>query len=438
MMEALFLVEAIIFIFIFIVIFKNDFRKHLALLFVSITMFVFMFFSPFYGYNEGFKSLFNNYLWDYYPNIVLNYFIAITAFFIGYLIFKKRKPVLRKVSVEKNDLISISFIRIGLLIGVFSFALWGLSSGKSLSSIFLLNFFGIVDYSDYTVETRGNNYLLLMIEIFIPLLTLALYSKMRKIELLMWVMIVSIIFLSQGFRYRFILLLSSFLLIYLLDNKFTFKKVIILGMSFFIFMYAVIGVSNYRNSIRESVKGAFIEQDYKSRNRDISYIIFASTRTYMAFGSLLKYMETYNIPYGYGETMFGHIFIRMIPSSFFENNTKPTPPAVEVSAKSWGSKEALTAGEAYGGVGGTYYEFGTIGVALFFMIIGMITKWLDQRLFISNNKIKIVFYIIITVSLFKIITRGYLPEFFFSFSFMMLPFIYIKIFLPKLWRESYV
>ena len=438
MMEVLFLAEFIVFTFIFILIFKNGFRKHLALLFVATTMFLFMFISPFYGFKIEFKSLFNNYLWDYYPNIMLNYLTAVISFLLGYLLLKKNRIIQMETNNTKSNYIPIKLIRIGLFIGIGSFILWGLLSGKSLSNIFLLGFFGLSDNNIYPEGVKGNNYLLLMIETLIPLLVLSIYSNMKKPEIVFWIAIVSIIFLSQGFRYRFILLLSSFLLVYLLKNKLSMKKVLITSLTLFIFMYSIIGISDYRHSIRDSVRGVYIDQDGKFGGRDISHIIFASTRNYLAFGSLLKYMDSNNISYGYGETMFGHIFIRMIPSTFFENNAKPRPPAIEVSAKSWGSREALYAGEAYGGVGGVYYEFGTIGVAIFFMLIGMITKWLDQKIFQSTNKIRIAFYIVITISLFKIITRGYLPEFFFSFGFMMLPFIYIKIFLPKLWRESYV
>ncbi len=438
MMLALFLAEGIICSFIVFIIFKYGYRKHLALLFLFITMFVFMFFSPLYGYLTHFTTLFDNYLWDYYPEIVLNYLIAIVFFLLGYLLLKKRRVSYDLSFTSKENYIDAKFIRIGLLISLFAFIMWGVTSGKSLSNIFLLGFFGLSENATYTEGLKGNNYLLLMIETFIPLLALSLYSNMKKSELVLWITIVAIIFLSQGFRYRFILLLSAFLLIYLYNNKLSIRKILFLGMSISIFMYAIIEVSNYRSSIRNSVKSGYVSQDAKSSNRDIANIVFSSTRNYLAFGSLLKYMDNTDIPYGYGETMIGHIFIRMLPSSFFDKNIKPRPPAIEISAKSWGSREALTAGEAYGGVGGVYYEFGSVGVALFFLLIGMMTKWLDQRISTSNNKIKVVFYIVITISLFKIITRGYLPEFFFSFSFILLPFLYIRFFRPKLWRKKNV
>ena len=427
--------EALVYITAFVSIFRGGYKKHLPLLFVLAIMSVFYFLAPLYGYAYKIQSLFGNYLWNYYPYVLINYLFASIAILIGYLATRTSSREVKRPP-DRERTVPVKVIRGGMLIGLMFFVLWGLSTGASLSSIFLLEYFGFAEVGSAVADSRGNPYLLLMIEIFIPILALALYSKMKGRELVFWLCVTAVVYLSQGFRYRLIMLVASLLIVYLYRSqiKFTVSKVLVFIVLISLTMYSIINISNYRSDIRSSVSGSYSERYSSGGQREFSEIVFASTRVYLPFAALVKHMDQRDIPYGYGETMFGHIFVRMIPSFFFEDGIKPEPPAVIVSQQSWGGSRYFGAGEAYGGVGGVYYEYGTIGVVIYFIILGAILGRLTLLLNESRNQIFSVMYIVTSVAFFILITRGYLPGFFFSYCFMMIPFIFLKYFFPKRWN----
>ncbi|EIF51221.1 hypothetical protein SULAR_05003 [Sulfurovum sp. AR] len=369
--------------------------------------------------------MFGNYIWDYYANTILNYTYALTSFFLGYLLFLNKRKKVKLISIQNYEKFSINFVRVGMLIGVLAYVLWGITSGKSLQNIFLLGLLGFQDKVNTAVELGGNNYLKLMIEIFIPILSLALFTSMKKIEFSFWLLITIVIYLSQGFRYRIVLLLISFSLIYLFRNKVSINKILKLSLLVIPILILLLEFTQYRKSIRQSVVG--IQTEFQVNDRPIFDTLFASSRNYLANASLIKYMVEENITYGYGDTMIMQVFIRMMPSSMFNNGVKPDPRGLMISNKSWGNRDAMYAGEAYDAVGGAYYELGSLGVIIFFLLLGFIVGYVNRKMYSAKNVEQFVLYVIIISSFFQLLTRGYLPQFFFTFGFMMLPFIIIKL-----------
>ncbi|UPT76870.1 oligosaccharide repeat unit polymerase [Sulfurovum sp. XGS-02] len=436
----LFIVEFSIFLSIYLYIFKNNIKNNLPLFYIITIMFAFMFLGPLYGYVNNIKSLFGNYLWDYYDDVLVYYILGISMFFIGYILSIKNTKKNKKINISLLKNIDKNFIRFGMLIGVLGYILWAVTSGRSIYNIFLLDYFGASNNLDNFMNIeKGNNYLRQMVEIFIPILTLSFFSNMKKKEIAIWTLIALIIYISQGFRYRIILLISAYTFIYIFFYVKSYKKFFMsTGLLLILTLYTVTQLTYYRWEIRANILGQEakrVSSDYA--NETVLSTFGHYTRNYMPFASLVKYMEKNDIEYGYGETMFGHIFVRMLPSFFFPDG-KPFPPAVKVSAESWESAEGKFAGEAYAATGGVYYEFGVIGIILFYIVIGYLIGILTKKIKKAKNSVHLAFYLTIIVSFFQLLTRGYLPGYVISFGYMLLPFIYIKFFKSALWNSKNV
>ena len=118
-----------------------NFKLHLPFLYVLTIMAIFFFFSPSYGYYNEVKVSFFNYIWDYYPNVLFNYLLAILSFIIGYFIIIRKKDnvsysTVKKISKNEFD---VKYVRIGLIFVVFCFILWGLTAGRSIIDLFMLS-----------------------------------------------------------------------------------------------------------------------------------------------------------------------------------------------------------------------------------------------------------------------------------------------------------
>ncbi|WP_275163340.1 O-antigen polymerase [Citrobacter portucalensis] len=419
------LLQVIMYVVFITFLLRSGVVSNLPVLFILLIFIIWQLITPFYGYIHNYRTFFYLDIYEYYMPVMINYMVNLLFFIIGFISVNKTNINKNFIFSDRNYVVSIVFVRMLLIISLTCYILWGITSGKSLSSIFLVDFikgnFGSVNTNE--VE-RGNVYLLSLIGFITPAIFMAYFSEMKIKEFMFWLIIATVIYTSQGYRYRILLLGIGLLFLYMSSTKVNYKKYIKLILISIISITLLMQLANIRNEIRASQATASFSEESTTKSEYSKW--FVSTRNYIAFASLLKYMDEHNLEHGYGETMFLHIFIRAVPSSFFPSNHKPVPPALIVSADSWGSIDGFMSGEAYGCVAAAYYEFGFFGIIIISLIFGAIVAVINRKWAKDNSIYSRVLITIITVSLFQYITRGYLPGFVMTIGFMVLPMFFLR------------
>ena len=135
----------------------------------------------------------------------------------------------------------------------------------------------------------------------------------------------------------------------------------------------------------------------------------------------LKYFELTTVEHDFGETMFLYPFIRLTPSFLFEENTKPyPPPSIKIIIDSFGTKAGITSGSAVTNIIEYYIAFGVIGIVIFMFFFGCLVAFIQNRLDVGNL-MNLSLYVIITISFFQFITRGFLPQYLNHLIYFIIP-----------------
>jgi oligosaccharide repeat unit polymerase len=138
-------------------------------------------------------------------------------------------------------------------------------------------------------------------------------------------------------------------------------------------------------------------------------LIMHQTDNYKTEMMVVKHIRDNNVDYDYGESMFTHIFIRIIPASFFENDKKPEIPQLNIIKSSFNSKEGRYAGAAVSNVIEYYIAFGVVGIVFFMTILGVFLGYIAKKTNLSNSRDRVI-VVMIAMVMFQEITRGYLPQ----------------------------
>lgn len=404
--------------------FMGGIKRNIAYLFSMSVFFIYQFITPLYGVLQGWYELFGLNISDSLTKLIILYILSIFFVSIFYFISSRKFNIDNGFStLEVDNLITENVARKWILISLCSIVLWSVISGYGLGTLFLINLFSDTKTSLLEENNQSFLYLKQCFEFSLTGLLFAYSSKMKRREFIFWLIFVLIITLGFGFRYRLIILFCAITIYYILSRKVSYKT----PLKILVTMLALIGslyfIGETRNYYKSMSRGYDVIQEVNiSSSEPVLTKVLKYTRNYLSDAALMKYIDEEYDSHDYGHSMFAQTLIRLIPSNLFIGE-KPRPYSLAASAESWHSAEGYYAGEAFTHVGEFYYSFGTFGVIILSSLLGWILSCLRIK---NKTNFEYLFLSVSISSLFHYYSRGYLPGFFMSYLFLIIPFIFIK------------
>lgn len=368
------------------------------LIYSIIWLFLYCFIVPLYGVSINRNFVFGNDISEFVAEAVLYYALGVFSFTLGFAIFHKKIPII-EYTYNSNSLVRSA--RLTLIISLVSIFFWADLSGYGISSLFFMGNVAVNNLDDFNYG--GYNYLKAMFDWSFPALLLATISGMKKKELIFWIVLLSVIFISMGVRYRWLYLLSNFIfLLFLLRGRFLiFKKELLILL--FVSCFLLLSVQ-FRADIKRFSLGLQDSLISESYDDSTIYRIYESLDNYVTFSSVIKYKSSYD--YDLGRSLFLEPFIRMTPRSFFDNE-KPEVYTLKIMRESFGSYDALMAGKAATNIAEYYIIGGVLGVVILCFIFGCAISYISRRLLVSPSVYSKISFILISTSMYHFISRGY-------------------------------
>jgi len=400
------------FLFSVIFIFLFGVKKNYLYSFIVFIQFIYLFNTPLHRFQiEDFMAI-NTNVKDYFDFGFLIILIHLTIFNFAYIITpQNRKYVNANIIINEKEsnkkvynifLILYSLIFINTLYGGVNLLL--ILYGKSDTTT--LGFAG------------GSYYIQNLADSLITLLVLTYALKMPNIKKYSLFFLGFTLFIILGFRYRILLTVFAIVLFNFAMNGIKLIKFFQYLTFIFVFLYSLLFLTFNRVQLY-SAKYDDLNFNPSSFNYDVFY---DQAKGSLVDFAIYKALDNKIIESDHGQTMFVYIFIKMLPSSFFNNNTKPYPPP-QLKAIDKSINAGRDIGEASTALGSVYYAFNFIGIVIFSFLFGLIIK----RLTIFNAPIfSIVFTIMIVMAIFQFFTRGYFPQFIDHLAYMLFPFLFFR------------
>ena len=242
----------------------------------------------------------------------------------------------------------------------------------------------------------------------IIILIMAYLLGVPRRKLIIWVLASFFLFSLLGFRYRIILSLIGFLFVFLYRNRLKFSVVMLALSLSMVFLYIVLFSTLNRRalSIRNYDELVFNPAKFKYEN------FFEQTRGSLADMAVYKLYETptKNASHDYGATMFGYIFIRMIPRTVMPDKDKfYPPPQIEMVNLAYDSYWGKFTGEATLCMGAFYIAGGLMAIILGCFIWGAAIRAMGDHIRV-RDPLSVIAYIAIALASFQWVTRGYFPQ----------------------------
>lgn len=379
-------------------------------------------FTPLYFYINGRTSIIGTYITDYYATGFFCSWLAIISIGIGYFIKKyPQKQVVQqyeKVIENPEKAISILFyVTYGIVLG-----------NMALGGINIQNVFLGSDVVGLGAE-GASYYLQNFTDSLVTILLLAFLFNFPRKKILLWLALSFFLFSILGFRYRIILTLFGILLILILRKKITTQMVIGGFLLAVFFMYVIMFSTANRNIL---IHRAYDELKFDPTEYDVE-TIFDQSRGALADMCIYK---LYNDPYkgaryDYGLTMFGYIFVRMIPRFIYPNKDDLyPPPQLAITLSAYDAFWAKYSGEATLSIGAMFIAWGWLGIIIGHFLWGVLLRRYCSKLNLNNNLSCISFLVLALVS-FQWITRGYFPQEVDHAVYMFMPVWVLKRFFTK-------
>lgn len=380
---------AFIFLLGFVAAVQN-FRTHFLLLFTLIVYFICFFLGPLNSVNYDLYTHLGGYFRAGFDDTMGLYILAIMCLLLGYAISynvtKNKEP--NKVTYLLNP--------------INKYYMWLFFI--SLVSMIRRN---IVD------EVYGGgfyNYLSFLGDSLILAFIILIYHKQFN-KKWHWILLAAALlcYMILGFRYRILLLIIGVIYHFAVTSKFSFKVVFKWIFLTWLVTYSINFITLNRTALSTL---NFNEVTFESK---VQYglspyqLVMHQTDNYKTEMMVVKYIKANDIEPDYGESMFTHILIRIIPASFFEGNKKPEIPQMAVIKNSFNSVEGMYAGAAVSNVTQFYIAFGYFGVVFFMSLLGVFLGRVAKRTNLDEPRDRVV-VVLIAMVLFQEMTRGYLPQ----------------------------
>jgi hypothetical protein len=406
------IVEAFILITGILIAFRNAWQQHIGFIFIMLVSVLYFFVTPLYFWYNGVHTIIGTDIFQFFGLGIFLSIIGLLAFIIGYWSFDLGNDIWKGDSAKviydiRKPLLFIFyalFIIVFLNMALGGINVWNLFIGDEITGL----------------GARGFSYFLQnFADSLISLLILAYLFRFPKRTIVPMFLLSFFLFSLLGFRYRIILTLFGIAILYLLRTRITFSVIRNYLIGFLLFFYLIMfSTVNRYDLISKNYSGVvFNPADFDFK------VIFAQSRSAIADIAIYK---LFNNPYKmvsheYGVTMFGYVFIRMIPRSIYPDKDRfYPPPQAKITLQAYDAYWARFSGEATSNLGSLYIAYGWFGIILFQYIWGFLLKRATSVVN-PNDPLSMVGYIILILVSFQWITRGYMPQIIDHFVYMMLP-----------------
>jgi len=250
-------------------------------------------------------------------------------------------------------------------------------------------------------------------------LVLAYLFNIPKRKLLTWIGLSFFLFSILGFRYRIMLSLFGLLFVYLFKNRISARQIgwSVLAMAVILYVIIFSTVNRKQLILKQYDKMVYDPFQFKTDG------FFEQTRGALADMAIYKLYDNpaKNATHDYGLTMFGYIFIRMIPRSVYENKDDfYPPPQIKTIFMAYDAWWAKNSGEAPLSVASLYMAWGWLGVILGHFIWGLLLRRYTSRVSFADP-LSLASCVIVALTTFQWVTRGYFPQTIDHFVYLMIP-----------------
>lgn len=353
---------------------------------------------------------------DYYEIGMLAYLIANGCFVVGFVRNHKAES-----GVAGSEVAALSLPRLRRFVVVLYVLFTGivladlLISGISVIDVLL----GQSDESLRASQSATNTYYFRAFADSI-ITTIVLYAYLRGSRLTLTLLIVPafVLFALLGFRYRMILTVIGVGLIYLARHGTNINGWRWVGVGVVLLYF--VGTITYNRWF--FVTGHYDRLTLNPAEYSYAMLLDQTRGSLVDFNLMRYYAENPGLPHDYGTSMFGYVFVRIIPKQLFPNGEKPYPsPFIDMLDKSlelpirWNR-----IGEATLHYGAFYAAFGWLGFFIMPLLMGWWISWVCRRNS-SATPIGFLRQVVFSLALFQFITRGYFPQFVDHFVYLSIP-----------------
>jgi oligosaccharide repeat unit polymerase len=401
---------------------RGGLGRHLPYLWTLIIYMIYVLVSPFYFYTNDRSNIIGTDISEYYGVGFFYNTIAILCFIIGYWI---KGPNTNKIW-EAPSFREIK--RPQYLISILFYVLYGIVlvnlaiGGANIQNVFLGN-------EILGMGAGGATYYLQnFTDSLICIIILAYLFDVPWKKLIVWILASFFLFSLLGFRYRIMLSLFGILFVYLYKYKITAKQIAVGSVLGLLFFYGVMFSTENRRSLilRNYDKLMYSPFDFKYES------FFYQTRGAFPDMAIYKLYDNPNrmASHDYGLTMFGYVFIRMIPRFIYPDKDKfYPPPQLATTIQAYDAYWASKSGEATLSVAAFYIAFGWVGIVLGHFFWGVLLRRFGDHIRFSD-KLQLATYIVIAMATFQWISRGYFPQIIDQLVYMLVP-IWVLRYLSK-------
>lgn len=388
-------------------------KKHLPYLLTLAIYSIYLLISPYYFYVNGFRTIIGTDISNYYGIGFYINFLTIICFVFGYWVKDRKQekwnepaPVFNAKKMHKFVGYLFYFfygiVMINLAIG-----------GVNVQNLFAGN--EVVGQG----ASGASYYLQNFTDSLITVLILGYLTGVPRRKLLVWIGLSFFLFSVLGFRYRIIISLIGFILAYLFMNEIKTRQIVVAIVLGVLSLYLIIFSTINRQAllVREYQSIVYDPLEFEMEG------FFIQTRGALADMAVYKLYDDPNqdVKHDQGLTMFGYIFIRMIPRFIYpDKDSFYPPPQLAIQSQAYFAWWASKSGEAILSTGAIFIAWGYYGVLLANFFWGLLLR---RFLGFINKQdpLSLIVYIIVGLATFLWITRGYFPQTIDHFFYLMFP-----------------
>ncbi|MHA4843860.1 O-antigen polysaccharide polymerase Wzy [Flavitalea antarctica] len=397
---------------------RGGWNRHLPYLWTLIIYSIYVLITPLFFYFDQNYVIIGTDIRDYYGIGFAFNIVGVLCFILGYWIANMNKtdlwlaPPVYDVK-DPHKIISILFYSLYGIV-LFNLAI----GGANIQQVFIGN--EIVGLG----ASGGSYFLQNFTDSLICVIVLAyLYGIPGRI-LLFWIAISLFLFSILGFRYRIVLSLFGILFVYLYKNEVSVQRIAVGGILALLFFYGIMFSTVNRKTL---IMKTYNELEFDPLSYDYGKF-FDQTRGALPDMAVYKLYDNpnRNPQHDYGLTMFGYVFIRMIPRAIYPDKDRfYPPPQLATTLQAYDAWWARFSGEATLSVAALYIAFGWAGIVFGHFFWGVFLRKFANNIR-RQDKLQVASYFVVALATFQWITRGYFPQVIDHFVYMMIPIWIIR------------
>jgi len=381
---------------------RGGWNRHVPYMFTLCIYILYLLITPLFFYLNARRTINGTDISEYYGKAFFYNVVGVLFFIIGYWVKGfgekgKWNYASKRILTDPHRTITIVFY-VTYCIVLVNLAVGGINVGD----VFLGN-------EQLGQGAKGASYYFQNFsDSLITILIIAYLMGIPRRKLILWLLASFFLFSLLGFRYRIILTLIGLLFVYLYRNRLTVGIVVGTLLLTLSFLYIVLFSTLNRNALILRNYGALKYDPLKFK-----YVnFFEQTRGALADMAVYKLYENpnKNAVHDYGATMFGYVFIRMIPRAIMPDKDKfYPPPQIEMTTMAYDAYWGRFTGEAILSMGAFYIAGGLIALILGNFIWGLFLRSFADSIRM-RDPLSLIAYIAIALATFQWITRGYFPQ----------------------------